>query len=78
MMAAAPVPIVSAIIGEGGNEGALALGIADRSLMQQYAIYSPISLNRVLGGPYGDPELDREAAEALNAHRPGLPGVGHH
>lgn len=65
MMAAAPVPIVAAIIGEGGNEGALALGIADRSLMQQYAIYSPISLNRTLGGPYGDPELDREAAEAL-------------
>lgn len=65
MMAAAPAPIVSAIIGEGGNEGALALGISDRILMQQYAIYSPIARNRALGGPYGDPELDREAAEAL-------------
>ena len=65
MMAESPVPIVSAIIGEGGNEGALALGISDRIIMQQYAIYSPISLNRTPGGSYGDPELDREAAEAL-------------
>ncbi len=65
MMAEAPVPLVSAIIGEGGNEGALALGIADRIVMQQYSIYSPISLNRTMSRPYGDPELDREAAEAL-------------
>ena len=65
MMLAAPVPIVAAIIGEGGNEGALALGISDRIVMQQYAIFSPISLNRTPGGPFGDPELDREAAEAL-------------
>ena len=64
-MLEARVPIVSAIIGEGGNEGALALGISDRIIMQQYAIFSPISLNRTPGGPYGDPELDREAAEAL-------------
>ena len=65
LMADAPVPIVSVIIGEGGNEGALALGISDRIIMQQYAIYSPISLNRTLGGPYDDPTLDRDAAEAL-------------
>ena len=65
MMLEAPVPIVAAIIGEGGNEGALALGISDRIVMQQYAIFSPISLNRTPGGPFGDPELDREAAEAL-------------
>lgn len=65
MMLEAPVPIVSAIIGEGGSEGALALGLADRTVMQQFAIFSPISLNRTPGGPYGDPNLDREAAEAL-------------
>ena len=61
----APVPIVAAIIGEGGNEGALALGISDRIIMQQYAVFSPITLNRAPGGPFIDPELDREAAEAL-------------
>ncbi len=61
----APVPIVAAIIGEGGNEGALSLGISDRIIMQQYAVFSPITLNRAPGGPFIDPELDREAAEAL-------------
>ena len=65
LMAEAPTPIVSVIIGEGGSEGALALGLSDRILMQQFAIYSPISLNHNLGGPYPDHMLDREAAEAL-------------
>ena len=65
LMAEAPTPIVSVIIGEGGSEGALALGISDRILMQQFAIYSPISLNHNLGGSYPDHMLDREAAEAL-------------
>ena len=53
------------IIGEGGSEGALALGLSDRILMQQYAVYSPISLNHNLGVSYHDHRLDREAAEAL-------------
>jgi acetyl-CoA carboxylase carboxyl transferase subunit beta len=65
LMADAPIPVVSVIIGEGGSEGALTLGVSDRSLMQQFAIYSPVSLNRTFGGPYPDPLLDREAAEAL-------------
>jgi len=65
LMVEATVPMVSVIIGEGGSEGALALGLSDRILMQQYAIYSPISLNRTLGGPFPDHMLDREAAEAL-------------
>jgi acetyl-CoA carboxylase carboxyl transferase subunit beta len=65
MMAEAPTPIVSVIIGEGGSEGALALGLSDRILMQQFAIYSPITLNHNLGGSYPDHKLDREAAEAL-------------
>ena len=65
LMVEAPTPIVSVIIGEGGSEGALALGLSDRILMQQYAVYSPISLNHTLGGPYHDHMLDREVAEAL-------------
>lgn len=65
LMADAPIPVVSVIIGEGGSEGALALGLSDRILMQQYSIYSPVSLNHTLGGRYHDPLLDREAAEAL-------------
>jgi len=37
------VPVVSAIIGEGGSGGALALALADRVLMQEHAWYSVIS-----------------------------------
>jgi acetyl-CoA carboxylase carboxyl transferase subunit beta len=64
LMTDAPIPIVSVIIGEGGSEGALTLGISDRSLMQ-FSIYSPVSLNGTIGGSYPNPLLDREAAEAL-------------
>ena len=60
-----PNPIVSVIIGEGGSEGALALGIADAILMQEYAVYSPISMNHNLAGTFHEPALDREAADAL-------------
>ena len=66
LMADVPTPVVSVIIGEGGSEGALALGLSDRIVMQQYAIYSPIPLNRALGGSYYDDHLlDREAAETM-------------
>jgi acetyl-CoA carboxylase carboxyl transferase subunit alpha len=43
-MAALRTPIVAAVIGEGGSGGALALGLADRVLMCENAIYSVISL----------------------------------
>ena len=59
-----PTPIVSVVIGEGGSEGALALGLADCILMQQYAVYSPISMNHNLAGTFHE-QLDREAADAL-------------
>lgn len=42
-MALLRVPIVAAVIGEGGSGGALALGIADRVLMFENSIYSVIS-----------------------------------
>lgn len=38
-----PVPVVAAVIGEGGSGGALALGVADRILMLEHAIYSVIA-----------------------------------
>ena len=64
-MLTVPTPMVSVVIGEGGSEGALALGLSDRILMQQFAIYSPISVNHTLGAAHHDYMLDREAAEAL-------------
>ena len=37
------VPVVVSVIGEGGSGGALAIGVGDRVLMQEHAIYSVIS-----------------------------------
>ena len=66
MMLDVPTPVITVIIGEGGSEGALALGLSDRTLMQQYAIYSPISMNRHFGNNYPEEQsIDREAAETM-------------
>ena len=43
LMAEVPTPVVSVVIGQGGSEGALALSVSDAILMQQWAVYSPIS-----------------------------------
>jgi acetyl-CoA carboxylase carboxyl transferase subunit alpha len=42
-MAALQVPIVISVIGEGGSGGALALGVGDRVIMLEHAVYSVIS-----------------------------------
>ena len=43
VMARLPVPIIATVIGEGGSGGALALSVADRINMLEYAVYSVIS-----------------------------------
>lgn len=42
-LAGLKTPIISTVIGEGGSGGALALGVCDRLLMMENAIYSVIS-----------------------------------
>jgi len=42
-MARFKVPIIAVVLGEGGSGGALAIGIADRVLMLENAVYSVIS-----------------------------------
>ncbi len=42
-MAGLSVPVIVVIIGEGGSGGALAIGIGDRVLMMENAVYSVIS-----------------------------------
>ncbi|HEY2386679.1 MAG TPA: acetyl-CoA carboxylase carboxyltransferase subunit alpha [Candidatus Binatia bacterium] len=66
-MALLRVPIVSVVIGEGGSGGALALGLADRLLMQEYSCYSVISPEGCSAILYRDrgPENVARAAEAL-------------
>src|SRR5437588_1224787 len=42
-MASLKTPIIVSVIGEGGSGGALALGVGDRVLMLEHAVYSVIS-----------------------------------
>jgi len=59
------VPIVSVVIGEGGSGGALAIGVADRVLMLENAVYSVISPEGAAAILWKDKERTREAATAL-------------
>jgi acetyl-CoA carboxylase carboxyl transferase alpha subunit len=61
-MACLPTPTVSIITGEGGSGGALALGVADRVLMLEHAIYSVISPEGAAAILY----RDAKQAEALS------------
>src|SRR5207248_397744 len=66
------VPIVSAIIGEGGSGGALALGLADRVLMLENAIYSVASPEAAASILWKDGARRAEAAEAMKITAPDL------
>jgi acetyl-CoA carboxylase carboxyl transferase subunit alpha len=53
------------VIGEGGSGGALALGVTDRILMLQYAVYSVISPEGCAAILWKDQSKVKEAADAL-------------
>lgn len=59
------VPIISAVIGEGGSGGALAIGVADRVLMFEYSIYSVISPEGCASILYKDASKAHLAASQL-------------
>jgi acetyl-CoA carboxylase carboxyl transferase subunit beta len=65
MMSDLPTPIISAIIGEGGSEGALALSVADRILMLENAIYTPIAPEAAAWLLYRDADRANEVAASL-------------
>ena len=65
VMAGLPVPIICAVIGEGGSGGALALGVADRILMLEYATYSVISPEGCASILWRDDSKKPEAAAAM-------------
>jgi acetyl-CoA carboxylase carboxyl transferase subunit alpha len=69
------VPIIATIIGEGGSGGALALGVADRVLMMENAIYSVITVEgcaAILWKDGKSPEMRERAARALRITAPDL------
>jgi acetyl-CoA carboxylase carboxyl transferase subunit alpha len=59
------VPIVVAIIGEGGSGGALGIGVGDRVLMMENSIYSVISPEGCAAILWRDRDKAPEAARAL-------------
>ncbi|CAN5338030.1 acetyl-CoA carboxylase carboxyltransferase subunit alpha [soil metagenome] len=64
-MATLRTPIVSVVIGEGGSGGALAIGVGDRVLMLQYAIYAVISPEGCASILWKSADKAEEAAEAM-------------
>ncbi|HEX7052260.1 MAG TPA: acetyl-CoA carboxylase carboxyltransferase subunit alpha [Longimicrobiales bacterium] len=64
-MAQLPVPTVSVVIGEGGSGGALALGVTDRILMLENAVYSVISPEGCAAILWKTSDAKAEAAAAL-------------
>ena len=65
LMSRLTVPTISVVIGEGGSEGALALGVADRVLMLERAIYTVISPEEAADLIYRDQDRADEVAQSL-------------
>jgi acetyl-CoA carboxylase carboxyl transferase subunit alpha len=59
------VPLIGAIIGEGGSGGAVALAVADRVLMLENAVYSVISPEGCAAILWRSGEQAPQAAEAM-------------
>jgi acetyl-CoA carboxylase carboxyl transferase subunit alpha len=69
------VPLIATVIGEGGSGGALALGVADRVLMLENAVYSVITAEgcaAILWKDGKSMEMRERAASALRITSPEL------
>ena len=75
-MAGLPTPIVCVVTGEGGSGGALALGVGNRVLMLEYAIYSVISPEGCAAILWGEAAKAPEAAELMRVTAPDLLKLG--
>ncbi len=65
VMSALKAPIITVVIGEGFSGGALGIGVGDRILMQEHAIYSVITPEGYASILWKDAARAREAAEAI-------------
>jgi acetyl-CoA carboxylase carboxyl transferase subunit alpha len=67
-----PVPIISAVIGEGGSGGALGIGVCNRLLIMEHAYYSVISPEGCAAILWKDRAYASDAAAALKLTAPDL------
>ncbi len=65
VMVGLDTPIISAVIGEGGSGGALAIGVCDKLIMLQYSTYSVISPEGCASILWKSAEKAADAAEAM-------------
>jgi acetyl-CoA carboxylase carboxyl transferase subunit alpha len=75
-MAGLPTPVICVVTGEGGSGGALAIGVGNRVLMLEYAIYSVISPEGCAAILWGDGAKAPEAAELMRVTAPDLLKLG--
>ena len=66
------VPTLSVVIGEGGSGGALAIGVSNKVLMQEYGTYSVISPESCASILWSDSGLAERASEKLKMNPPDL------
>ena len=76
LMAGLRTPIIAVVIGEGGSGGALAIGVGDRLLMLQYAVYSVISPEGCAAILWKSADKAEEAAEAMRVTAKSLDDFG--
>jgi acetyl-CoA carboxylase carboxyl transferase subunit alpha len=72
----APVPVIATVIGEGGSGGAIAIGVGDRVLMLEHAVYSVISPEGCASILWRSADQAPEAAEALKLTAQDLQRLG--
>lgn len=75
-MASLKVPTIAVVIGEGGSGGALAVGVADRVLMMENAVYSVITPEGCAAILWKDASQAARAAECLRLTAKDLQSYG--
>jgi acetyl-CoA carboxylase carboxyl transferase subunit alpha len=75
-MAGMAIPIVCVVTGEGGSGGALAIGVGNRVLMLEYAVYSVISPEGCAAILWNDAAKAPEAAALMRVAAPDLLKAG--
>ncbi len=70
------VPVIAAVIGEGGSGGALAIAVANKVIMQEFSTYSVISPESCASILWSDSSQAEQAAKVLKLSAPEVRGLG--